>query len=142
MLVMMNGIGIYPKKTIIDYYMECGNSAHFITLAAILFLWILYLCAQRNSVRAGKVYYQLLLPCSILPIVIGVFGSAIGLYEILDFAQSPQAAYGDGGSYHTAEVLIPLVAGSFLTGVFLFLTMVTWFIRGSIAGKIEALAPH
>ena len=109
------------KRTFLDYYLECGFSANFIALAGILFLWIAFISILSSTDKARSPYSELLLPCSLLPITIGIFGSSFGLYTGLEFIQSAPL---EGITGNPAELLLPLIAGSLLSAVFIFLSIV------------------
>ncbi len=116
------------NRTFLDYYNECGTSAHFIALACILFLWIAVICCLQRGDRNRSSYVDLLLPCSLLPIIIGICGSSYALYHGLVFMyhrnQSSDAVM------HPEELVIPLIAGSVLSGVFIFSTVLILSING------------
>ncbi len=113
------------KRTFLDYYLECGFSAHFIVLSGILFLWIAFICIISSVDKVRSPYPSLLLPCSLLPIIIGMFGSSLGLHTALELMQGPPQ---EGLSSRPAELLLPLIAGSFLTAVFVFMSIVIMFL--------------
>ena len=128
------------KRTFINYYLECGFSAHFIALSGILFLWIAYICILSSVDQARSPYPRLLFPCSLLPITIGIFGSSLGLHAALELMQgSPR----EGLSSRPAELLLPLIAGSFLTAVFVFMSIVIMFLgQFSKANRRIEFAEH
>jgi hypothetical protein len=108
------------KSRLIDYYLECGFSGNFIALAGILFLWIAFICILPSADNSRSPYWKLLLPCSLLPVTIGIFGSSIGLHTALEYMQGPPL---EGVTTHPAELLLPLIAGSLLSSVFIFLSI-------------------
>jgi len=71
----------------------------------------------------------LLLPCSLLPIVIGIFGSSHALYQGFDIMN--HLSLGSDPVMQPGEFVIPLIAGSFLSGTFIFLTIVILFINSN-----------
>jgi len=114
------------RKSYIDYYAECGFSAHFLVLSGILFLWIAFTCILTSADKARSLYPRLLIPCSLLPIIIGIFGSSYGLHGALESMRfHPYNGANSIGSisYHPEELLLPLIAGSFLSAVFIFLSI-------------------
>jgi hypothetical protein len=128
---------IISKKTLIDHYLECGDVAPFLGLSAILFLWLLFICGLWVLRKQPSFHFQLLLPCALLPVMIGLFGSSLGLYEVLDFKPSPYACE---AIFRPAEAVLPLLAGSFLSTCFLSLSLVILFIKGSALAKQQLMA--
>ena len=118
-----------------NHYLECGEVAHFLGVSAILFLWLFFICALWISKKQASFYFQLLLPCALLPVMIGLFGSSLGWYGMLDF--SPP--FGSEVSYRSAGALLPLIAGSCLSACFLFLSLVILFIQGSTLAKQQLM---
>lgn len=117
---------IIRNHSFLNYYSECGPSANFIALSCILFLWIAFICCLQRADRNRSSYVNLLLPCSLLPIVIGIFRSSLALYQLLDFIHP--RSQGSDVVMHPEELVIPLIASSFLSGISLFLTIVILFI--------------
>lgn len=124
------------KRSLIDHYLECGDVAPFLGLSAVLFLWLLFICALWIGKKQSSFYFQLLLPCALLPVMIGLFGSSLGFYQVLDFTPSPGAC--DGVS-NPAEAVLPLIAGSFLSTCFIFLSLVILFIKGRTLAKQQLI---
>jgi hypothetical protein len=120
------------KKTWIDQYMECGAVAPYLGLSTILFLWLVYVCALKVLRKRSSFHFQLLLPCAFLPVMIGLFGSSLGTYEILDYSPSPYACE---LIFRPAEALAPLIVGSLVSTCSLFLSLILFFIQGSTLAK-------
>lgn len=116
------------SRTFWDYYMDCGPSANFIAISCILFLWIAFICCLQRADGGHSRYVSLLVPSSLLPIVIGIFGSSHALYQGLDFIHNH--SLGDP-VLHPEEWVIPLIAGSFFSAIFIFLTIMVKFINNS-----------
>jgi hypothetical protein len=106
------------KRTFLQYYMECGPSANFIAISCILFLWIAFVCCLQRADGGRSRYVSLLVPSSLLPIAIGIFGSSHALYQGLDFLHN-HSKYSDA-VLRPQELVIPLIAGSFLSALFIF----------------------
>jgi hypothetical protein len=123
------------KHSIFDYYGECGPSANFILLSCILFLWIVFICCLQRSDKDRSSFVNLLLPSSLLPILIGIFGSSHALYQGLHFMY--HRSQGCDAVMHPEELVIPLIAGSFLSGIFIFFTVVLLFINNNRRSKIN-----
>lgn len=138
---MTAAIAIIQGKTWMDYYMESRPSAHFIAFAALVYLWLFFLCGLRIAQNRPAVYFQLLLPCSLLPLVIGICGTSITLQSYLGFIPSPHSDL----VWRLAEVLSPLIAGSFLTALFLLMTLMILFFQKRHAaqkfGPFESESP-
>ena len=127
----MNLAVTVTKKSLIDYYLECGMSASFLAVAVLIFLWILW-----AAIGNPRVLHRLLMPASLLPILIGVFGSASACYGGLRSLRFPPNS-GLACEWVIAweEGMIPLVAGSFLSIVFVLMSLVFQFIhRRTLAG--------
>jgi len=122
------------NRTFLDYYYECGPSANFIALSCILFLWIAFICCLQRADRNRSNYVNLLLPSSLLPIVIGIFGSSHALYQGLNFMY--HRSQGSDAVMHPEELVIALIAGSFLSGIFIFFTVVILFINSNRNSRI------
>lgn len=120
------------KKTWIDQYMECGAVAPYLGLSTILFLWLVYLCALKVVRKQSSFYFQLLLPCAFLPVMIGLFGSSLITYKVLDYSPSPYACE---LIFRPAVALAPLIVGSFVSTCSLFLSLILFFIQGSTLAK-------
>ena len=100
-----------------------------------MFLWLLFICALWIVKKQSSFYFQLLLPCALLPVMIGLFGSSVGLYEVLDFT-SP---IGSDAFLRSAGAVLPLIAGSFLSTCFIFLSLVILFIKGRTLAKQQLI---
>ena len=103
-------------KSVVDYYRECGGSAHFIVLSVILFIAVaLHVVSKKkeNSV-------WLIVPYAILPFIIGICGTSFYLQR---FLTSMLSRIGDQAPWqqNLAECLYPIVAGSFLSALFIIL---------------------
>ena len=123
------------KHSILDYYGECGPSANFILLSCILFLWIAFICCLQRADKNRSSYVNLLLPSSLLPIVIGIFGSSHALYQGLHFSYNRNQA--TDIVRPPEELVIPLIVGSLLSGTFIFLTVVLLFINSNRRSRIN-----
>jgi len=124
------------KKTWIDQYMECGAVAPYLGLSTILFLWLVYVCALKVLRKQSSFHFQLLLPCAFLPVTIGLFGSSLGTYQILDYRPSAIAStIACDVIFRPAEVLIALIVGSFVSMCSLVLSLVLLFIQGITLAK-------
>ena len=123
------------KHSILDYYGECGPSANFILLSCILFLWIAFICCLQRADKNRSSYVNLLLPSSLLPIVIGIFGSSHALYQGLHFSYNRSQA--TDIVRPPEELVIPLIVGSLLSGTFIFLTVVLLFINSNRRSRIN-----
>ena len=123
--ILENTMTIAPmirKHSIFDYYGECGPSANLILLSCILFLWIVFICCLQRADKDRSRYVNLLLPSSLLPILIGIFGSSHALYQGLHFKYNQSQA--TDIVRPPEELVIPLIAGSFLSGIFIFNTII------------------
>lgn len=108
-------VKIIKHKSLLDYYFDCGPSIHFIALSAILFLLLAVYIGSRKS---STPFFITLLAYSFLPIIIGIFGCADKfqtLLQNLGMIESPWQRV-------AGECLNPLLAGSFLSALFLFIT--------------------
>ncbi len=126
----MNLAAAVTKKSLIDYYMECGLAAHFLAVAVLIYLWILWV-----AIGNPRALHRLLMPASLLPILIGVFGSASAYYGGLKSLRFPKNSELTNWVTAWEEGMIPLIVGSFLSIVFVLITLVFQFIhRRTLAG--------
>lgn len=104
------------QKSFVDYYHECGGCAHFIVLSVILFIAV-----ALHVVSKKKNSGSFIVPCSILPLIIGICGTSFYLQRFLTSMLShsdDQARW----QRNMTECLHPIVAGSFLSALFIILT--------------------
>jgi hypothetical protein len=126
------------QKTFLDYYMECGSSAHFIALSVILFIGAL--CA---TFKRPVLFNRLLLPSSVLPIILGIYGCSSNLQRVLTNMLSSGVLDPSPWQAGAAECLQPLVFGSFLSGMFVVITLISLFIlRNAIAEVADGKTPE
>jgi len=124
----MNLAATVTKKSLIDYYLECGLSGHFLSVSALLFFGFLW-----AAVGNPRVFHRFLMPASMLALVIGIFGSASACYSYLRFV--PNFDGFDDAVFHLAYIILPLIVGSFLTMLFIVISLVFQFIhRRTLAG--------
>lgn len=98
----------------------------------MLFIWLVYVCVFKVLRKQSSFHFQLLLPCAFLPVVIGLFGSSLGTYQILDYRPSAIAC---DVIFRPAEVLAPLIVGSFVSMCSLFVSLILLFIQGRNLSK-------
>jgi hypothetical protein len=127
----MNLAVTVTKKSLIDYCMECGQSGHFLAVAVLVFFWILWM-----AIGNPRLFHRLLSSAAMLPILIGVFGSAATYYEGIATSRNPPiSGIACGLTTHWENGLTPLIIGSFLTIVFNVVNLVFQFIhRRTLAG--------
>jgi hypothetical protein len=115
------------EKTFIDYYKDCGSSGHVLALSLILFLGILFAAS-----RHPRNFSRLLLPGSFFPLVAGIYGTTSHLTPLLYPASGIAASYYE----HTVmECMYPVIAGSFLSMLFLLLTLIVLFATSNARGN-------
>ncbi len=129
----MNLATIVVRKTLLDYYLECGFSAHLLSVSALLFFGFLW-----AAVGNPRVFHRFLMPATMLPLAIGIFGCASSYYAGLrsmrlisiSISESAFEAFS-----HWEEGVLPVMAGSFLTMLFIVISLVFQFIhRRLLAG--------
>ena len=123
---------IITEKSWLDLYWECGITAPFLGLSALGYLWLFYVCLLWVVRKQSSFHFQLLLPSALLPVIIGIFGSAMVSYKALNSVQSPYACE---PVLHIAELLLPLIAGSFLSACFICMSLVILYINGHAQAK-------
>lgn len=108
------------SKTLLDFYLECGFSAHFLVLSVLVFVVLaIFTCARRPSI-----YIILsLLVYSFIPLTIGFWGCAANFQTLFWHLQLSEHSRWEIGAI---ECLHPLLVGSFLSALFLFLTPIIW----------------
>ena len=120
-----------PERTLLEYLFECGLSGKFLAVAVLTYFGILW-----AAVGNPRVFHRLLIPTSTLPFVIGIFGTACFFHSALwSMRNPPNSGIACGWFIPWEEGLVPLIAGSFMTMLFIVISLVFQFIhRRLLAG--------
>jgi hypothetical protein len=124
-----------PISSAVFNYLISGGLPAGLTAVAIL----LYAGVAWAVIGNPKVFVRFLMPCSFLPLVIGLFGTSWWFYSgwlsLKDSDLNAGSRVACELTVHWGSVALPLIVGSFLTMLFIMISLVFQFIhRRTLAG--------
>lgn len=125
------------SSAVFDYLIGGGLPAGLTALAVLL-----YAGAVWAAIGNPKVFVRFLMPCSFLPLVIGLFGTSWWFYSgwqfLSDSALNAGSRVACGPTVRWDSLALPLIVGSFLTMLFIVISLVFQFVhRRIIAGQSD-----
>ena len=121
-------------SSIFNYLISGGLPAGLTAVGILLYAGMIW-----AAIGNPKVFVRFLIPTSFLPLVIGLFGTSLWFYSSFQFLHDSDFnvanRVADEPTVHWASLALPLIVGSFLSIVFIVISLVFQFIhRRTLAG--------